>query len=467
MGGIINRFYLFICGFLIVLVCLDVFVDSMIIFFTKSLFGLILFFTSLFRSKISESIVPIILLLGSLFINISGTGQLNLSGLWIGFREMDQMIVIVLVIPSVSIVLKQEPYLESVVIYGAKWIKTSIHFHFWLLIFTQSVSFFLLPTTAPIVYQFVNKLFGNEEKWNFIKITAIYRSVALAGIWVFSFPSFAYAVEALQVPLFLAMFHGLVLSSLGVLLSVLLIVRFVKRSNISFDVASFHENISKEFRSSINVKKNVLEFLLLFSSLLISILLVNIILPLSLLNIIPFVTIIWTILYFLIKGKMNIFNFEIKHYFKEGIQKKQKEINIFITAGILMISLETSGWAEILVNEIYQSTNDNLVFNILILLPLLITILGIIGIPPSGSIILIAGFVKNIPFSYSNETVLLSLTLGTVLSVLLSPLAVPSVLLSSVNGSRPWENSIQKNLYFALFFYVISEIYILGLKNIL
>ncbi|MEH7246867.1 hypothetical protein V7114_08820 [Neobacillus niacini] len=465
MQAFFNWVYMMVCGLLIILVFADYFVDSKIILFMHSFFGLYLIFTSLIRRKVLDSIVPLILIIVSILINISGTEQFRLTTYWIGIREMHSVIVIILVIPFVSIVLKQENYLESVIAFCTKWIKTSVHLHICLLIFAQFVSFFLLITTAPIVYQFVNKLFKDDEKWDFIKVTAIYRSVALAGIWIFSFPSFAYAVEALEVPLYLAMFHGLILTIIGMILSVLFIKRFIRKNNLNLNITAFLGTFSHD--SPEIVRKNVAEFLLLFSSLLLSILFMHILLPLSLLSIIPFVTITWTVLYFLLKRRLGILYLELKQYFKQVIPNKDKEINLFITAGIIMVSLEASGWGEVLVNNIFDFTSQYEAANILIILPLIITSLGCIGIPPSGSIILVAGLIQNITFSYSNGTILLALTFGTVLSVLLSPLSVPGVLLSTINGLRPWENSIKNNFYYATVFFVIAEIYIFGLSAIL
>lgn len=464
MRRILNTIYTVICVLLILVEFIGVLVGNESVILIKSFFGVFLLISSFFLSKIRDSLMPIVLLSAALILMVISGMDVQLMEMFVGFQEMHPIIVIVLVIPLISIVLKQKPYIESVMVFGIKWIKSSVHFHFLLLVFTQCISFFLLPTTVPVVYQFVSKLFGNESQWEVIQTTAIYRSVALAGVWVISFPSFAYAVEVLEVPLVTAIFQGVLLSALGVLLSVLFVIKLVKRSGMSFKIEEFTEVVVKRQQDLLNVKENAIEFLFLFSSLLMSILLFNFLLPLSLLTVIPLVTIIWTGIYFVVKKEKKPLLSDMKQFVKTGLIQKQKEINIFITAGFLVTALETSGIGEFLIKELYMLSTEHILFNLLLFFPLIITFFGMIGIPPSASMIMVVEFVNKLPYDYSNSTVLLSLTLGTAISVLISPIAVPGVLLSSINGQRPWQNSIQKNLYYAIVFFCISEIYIFCLN---
>lgn len=79
---------------------------------------------------------------------------------------------------------------------------------------------------------------------------------------------------------------------------------------------------------------------------------------------------------------------------------------------------------------------------------------------PSTIMVLIGGILEHIILPYPPELIVLSLSTETVFAILLSPVIVTSLIISSLNGRTPWENSFQSNWRFALLFYIVSQVYI-------
>lgn len=136
------------------------------------------------------------------------------------------------------------------------------------------------------------------------------------------------------------------------------------------------------------------------------------------------------------------------------------QLSILLGAGVLIDALNQTRFAEVAVNGI-NSLQEHLPFlNMLYFLPFMVIILGFFGLGPLTVMVLIAGILESLSLPYPPELIVLAITSGSAISILLSPLILPLIVLSGSNGLNSYKNGIGFNLMFAIMLYVIVQIYI-------
>ncbi|CDQ20731.1 hypothetical protein [Halobacillus karajensis] len=189
---------------------------------TLSLLGLAAFITGYFFLPLKQAWISILLVVIALIVHISaGTSLIQAS--MSGFTVMSGLISLLLIVPMISWVLEEKPYIESVINFAQKLLNTSRKFYFGMMVITQIISYFLLFGSIPMVYGMINDFLSNQkgEVWENYKGTALLRGFSLTTLWVVSIPSFIFAVEALGASLGLSILQGFFISFVGILLSVL------------------------------------------------------------------------------------------------------------------------------------------------------------------------------------------------------------------------------------------------------
>ena len=134
-----------------------------------------------------------------------------------GAIEMRHIIGLLIVVPLISYVLQEEPYIEDVMGLFYRFINTGKKFYFTLLTFTQIIAYFLLFGSITMMYQFVQMVLHEKtsENWEYFKGTALLRAFGLSTLWVVSIPSFVYAVETLNASLWLSILQGFIFAICG------------------------------------------------------------------------------------------------------------------------------------------------------------------------------------------------------------------------------------------------------------
>src|SRR5699024_3019913 len=84
-------------------------------------------------------------------------------GLLQGVLQMRNVIGLLIVIPLISWVLQEEPYIEDIISLFHKLINSSRKFYFTLMSLTQVLTYFLLFGSITMMYQFVD-MFLREQK---------------------------------------------------------------------------------------------------------------------------------------------------------------------------------------------------------------------------------------------------------------------------------------------------------------
>lgn len=429
-----------------------------------SLFGVLVLIFSLLYLKFQKKGLPLFIIILALGINVISIEESMFWIVWEGLRQMKSLIALLVVVPMVSWILEEEPYIEEVVSFFSNVLSTSKRFLVGMMSITQIISFFLLFGAIPMVYLFTQSILKNKkgEVWDNYKSTAILRGFALSAIWVISMPSFALAVENAGASLPLSILQGFIISLGGICLSVIFFYFQEKKSGINLSTGIQEEihRVMPPTANGVRPNRRVIEFMFLFFSLFGTVLILNDLLAWDLLMIIPAVILFWTFTYFVVKRKVHLFLQKSKQYLTQGVTKKSQEFSILLSAGLLIYSLNASGLGNTLVEGIFYLTNLFPFMNALMILPFVLIFLGFLGLGPLTVMVLVGGILQNFYLPYPPELIVLSLTLGSAITMILSPLIMPLIVLSSANGLSIFKNGFKFNLGYAFSLYLFVEVYI-------
>ncbi|WP_218126236.1 hypothetical protein [Natribacillus halophilus] len=428
-----------------------------------SMSGMMALLFVLFLLKPKNSPVPYFLTIASIFIGYITLGNELWLQLWEGVREMSSIILLLLIIPMISWVLHEENYIEALIGSAKNLLKTSRRFYTGLMFITQFVAYFLLFSAIPVLFQFIQVLLSNKkgEDWEYFKGTALLRGFGLSTIWVISIPSVVFIIESTGASLGFTLMQGFFISICGILLSLLFMTIHEKRSGLDYTGGILQELHKKMPVDETNYHHILTrEFALLFFTLFGPVLVINHFLDWGLLMIISMCVLVWSCFYYLIKKKWRRVRNHFSQYLKMGISQKSQELGIMLSAGMLINVVHASGggiWAVDMIINISESTFLHMFW----LLPFLVIFLGFIGLGPLTVMVLVGGIFQGIALPYPPELIVLSLTLGSAITVFLSPSILPVIVLSQANQLALWKNGLKFNLVYSSFFYILVQFYLL------
>src|SRR5699024_6574015 len=243
-------------------------------------------------------------------------------GLQTGIVKLRELIGFLIVIPLISSVLKEEPYIEDIISLFHKSINTSKKFYLAIIGLTQIIGSFLLFGAIAMMYQFTDIILQkhNTEFWKKYKSTAILRGFALTTLWVISIPSFVFIVDDLKASLWISMLQGIIIKVIAVLLAIFFWGSKKKHeTTINLTIQKEMEQLTINASNKHVQKKKTIEFITLFFSLFGLILLAYMILEIKLIVLVPVIAIFWVISFYFYKRRYyKLFNVII-NYFKIDI----------------------------------------------------------------------------------------------------------------------------------------------------
>src|SRR5699024_4388377 len=207
-------------------------------------------------------------------------------------------------------------------------------------------------------------------------------------------------------------------------------------------------------------KKKVIEFFCLFVSLFGTIFLIHGLFQIPLMLVIPIVIIVWIITFYVIKKKANkLFNVG-KEFFHKDMLGQTYQLNIMLAVGVLIYGLRQTEFATVVVDGLNVMQEQFPIINPLFLLPFIVIILGLFGLGPLTVMVLVAGILGGMKLPYPPELIVLAVTSGSVISILVSPVIMPVIVLSASNSLSLFTNGVKFNWKYAIAFYIIVQIYL-------
>ncbi|WP_077213515.1 hypothetical protein [Bacillus dakarensis] len=439
------------------------FYENSFLLLILSISGLFLFLFAFFTFPFKRFKLPFFLfLIGSFILIFSGSPILE--GFLNALLQMRQIIGLLVIVPIVSWVLREETYIEAIMSFAHKMLDTSRKMYFGMVSFTQIIAYFLMFGSIPVMYQFVNMILKNEkgEVWERFKGTAILRGFSLSVIWVVTIPSFIFVIEVMGASLWITILQGFGVAVFGVVAALIFSHFEEKRYGVDL-TASLRSEIEEmlgHLVSKQQIKRLVIEFIILFISLFGAIFLLNAILGIELMLLIPLVIVVWTLSFYVVKKKIwKLVHNAKKHIHKDLIQESF-QLSVMLGAGMVIYSLKQTDFAEIVINGINSLQSLLPFLNVLYLLPFMVIVLGFFGLGPLTVLVLVGGILANLNLPYPPELVVLAVTSGSTISILLSPMIMPLIVLSSANGLNGFKNGIQFNWKYALVIYFMVQLYV-------
>lgn len=423
--------------------------------------GVILFST--LKLNLKNIKIPIGLFTAGIVILLFWNVNLT-EGVGNGLLQMRNVVGLLIIVPMIQFVLKEENYIESIISFVHSLLDTSRKFYFGLMAFIQVIAYFLLLGAIPMMYHVVNSILKNKqgEAWEHYKSTALIRGYSLSVIWVISIPSFAYAVEIMGAPLGITIIQGLGISFVGIIIA--LVFSYFEEKKYGVDLTaglqSEIDHVLEHQTDQKQIKRLVIEFIILFITLVSSIFIFYAFLDLELLVLIPLIVLIWITVYYLIKRRPKRLTQEVYAYFSKDVEGQGYQLSMMLGVGVFIYALNQTGFAQLVVGGIYTIQETVPFFNILYFLPLIIIILGFFGLGPMTVMVLVGGILGSIQLPYPPELIVLAITSGSAISILLSPLIMPLIIMSSENGMSALKNGIRFNWKYAIAIYGVVQVYI-------
>ncbi|WP_085991168.1 hypothetical protein [Oceanobacillus senegalensis] len=425
--------------------------------------GLGIFVFTIMKLRISHIKMPFgLMAVGIIIMLISGTSIQE--GLMSGLVEMRNVIGLLVFVPMISWVLQEESYIESMMGFAHHLLDTSRKFYFGLVSFTQVIAYFLLFGSIIMMYQLVNMILknGKGEAWENYKGTALLRGFSLSVMWVVSIPSFAYVVEVMGASLGLSIIQGFGLAICGVIIA-LIFSHFEEKKygvNLTAGLQTEIDDVVRHTSDKKEMHQNVIEFFILFATLFGSILILQRFVNIELLVLISVIVILWIMIYYIYKNRPKKLVNELGRYIQYDMEKQGYQLCIMLGAGVLIYALNQTSFAKTFVDGIYSLQEALPFLNILYFLPFIIIILGFFGLGPLTVMVLVAGILESINLPYPPELIVLTVTSGSAISILLSPLIMPLIVLSGANGLSAIKNGIAFNWKYALVIYAMVQVYV-------
>ncbi|MGP4108500.1 hypothetical protein [Virgibacillus sp. L01] len=439
------------------------FVNNELLADLQALSGLLILLFAGINLTVKQFKLPLVLFLTGL-ITITLAGDSLFENLQDGLLQMSSIIGLLIVVPMIGWVLREEPYIEEIIGLAHRMLDTSRKFYFGMIFFTHIISYFLLFGAIPLMYRFVDDILKNQqgEAWENFKGTALLRAFALSTLWIISIPSFTFAVEALNASLWVTILQGFVVTVCAIAVAVIFSYFDEKRYGVDL-TSEIKTEIDKVVSHSSNRKQQIrhtLEFAFLFITLFGSIFILYELISIPLMVLIPLVIIVWTSIYFTIKKSSAKLFRQTAEYYREGLISQGYQFSIMLAAGVMILGINQTGLGANFIEMIYSLQEIIPFFNMLYFLPFIVIILGFMALGPLTVMVLVAGILESISLPYPPELVVLSITSGSAISILLSPLIMPVIILSGTNGLSGYKNGIKFNLKYAIALYVMVQFYI-------
>ncbi|PAV28392.1 hypothetical protein CIL05_17315 [Virgibacillus profundi] len=427
----------------------------------QSLISLVIFCYALITLRIRAKLFPILLIVLAGLISLF-TNQANIWEVyWMGMLELADIIVLILIVPLISWIILHEKYIDSIFSKASFILKTRVSYFSGVMLFTQVLSHFLLIGSIPLIYQFVKENIKEThigiEK---LKNLSILRGFSLGTLWVVTIPSFSYSVQTSNASILTVIIQGFIFSSISILVSIYFFVH--KYQSAWVNAASMIDNKISSIEHQIDkgyMNKCVKEFLLLFIFFFGVTVLIHLLLDWDLLVVIPQVTIICVLAYFLFKKSLILLMSHSKHYFLNDIMRKNEELSIYFSVSIFIYAVQVSDIGIYIADVLNLLTSSPLI-NLYMLLPFLMVLLGFVGLGPLTSMVLVGGLINSLSIDFIPELLVLSLTVGSAISIMMSPIGVSVIMLSTVSNIGKLELSLKSNYTYCLFIYLFSQVYI-------
>src|SRR5699024_10781704 len=145
-----------------------------ILLYILSVSGILIFIFTFCTISLNKFKLPLFILISGIIILINSEAY-SLNGVFEGIIQMRNVIGLLIVIPLISWVLQEEPYIEDLISVFHKLVNSSAKFYITLMSLTQVLTYFLLFGSMTMLYPFIDMFLKDQksEGWNYYKSTVL------------------------------------------------------------------------------------------------------------------------------------------------------------------------------------------------------------------------------------------------------------------------------------------------------
>ncbi len=423
--------------------------------------AMILYILSLSQTKKTNLVLSVtFLLFGSFFILYQ---EISLISWLIGFNRLIDVVLLIVLISLLGIPIEMG-LIDRMIAVALR--KNNNKKGLYILIFGLSILLgtFLNIALIPIIYFSINRKVSNlrVDAERFLT-TSIKRGLSLALLWSPLGVTIAISTEYTGVTWLEIIPYGVALVVLGVIIS--LITEKVIYSGGKGDSTSSDNNTGtnheEEYREIASFSKTMIICNLLYMILLITLILVlSYRFDVGMVNTLIILSMIFPLLWQLVIGNLKPFLQRFKNQLNEDIPGSSSYIALLIGVGVFISGIQMFNLGENITLYINQMQLHLGTYFLLTIISIFLVFISIIGLHPLVVVILLAENINFADLSFPPELITISLVVGGVMSMLLSPFGTSTMLISKLVNRSLFEVSLRWNLRFALWFFLTMPLLI-------
>jgi DcuC family C4-dicarboxylate transporter len=413
--------------------------------------ALLLFIMSqaIFRlPKVNRRVVLGLFALGAVLLLFSGATPID----WLkSLTKNANLVTLFICVPMMSMPFFYEDYQSELKVVAQTRMQSLLPFCALVALSTHILGVLISVGAIAIIYELMlpnAKLYKSED----IFLATMTRSYSSSGFWSPAWASIVVVTTQLKVDWLSLIPVGVVLAIIFNLLDLATVLIKVKRH------PEEHPRLQAEENTQVNWSK-IRTMLLLAAVLIAMIIVISVITSWDLMIIIPIVSIIFPILCALVQGHKAEYVTGMKKYYDKSLIKVQSEVTLFTAAGFLGKALDISGVGQLLPHLLPQWLYQYPAI-LLAAIMLMIILPSLVGVHPVATGTAMVAAIVPASIGLSTPTFALTIIMGWLLGILLSPFSATSLMCSGFTGKTSWAISLGLNGKFGFACVIIFSILI-------
>ncbi|MBI3964574.1 MAG: hypothetical protein HY329_02980 [Chloroflexi bacterium] len=365
--------------------------------------------------------------------------------------EFRNLVAIIVLVPIVGLIFEVRRYGDSLLALAGRWTATEVRLTSAISVLAALVGAMASLASLVVVYETLRTQAREHERWQRLLTNATLRGYTASFTWAPSSSAVAVALNFTNASIADYLPKGLGLAGLILLLQA------------GFSVWERREPTWQPTLRPVERRVAVresLEFLSLLLLLLGAVVAVGEITRRPLVDVVPIVCLAFAVGFFVLSGRSVHLVHRLAHYLTKDIPNKASEVALILSAGVLVGSLRLTGLSQQLAAG-FQSVLGPNPAALVVALPVVMIVLGLLGVPPMVTLLLYTGTLDPAMIAVAPGVFTLALSFGVAVAMMVSPYTVPTFLLSAVTGRSSVQIGLQWNWAFGLASFVVALIYLL------
>lgn len=364
----------------------------------------------------------------------------------VGLIKNAGIITLLVTVPMLGFPLFYEDFQQAIMKISKKHLNTPVSFYSITTILSFCLGILLNIASMSIVSHLLNET--KKQYSNNLFSSALTRGIMGCSIWSPSFVGVAVVLHYTELP-------WIKIAPFGILLALISLILSIKYEQYHFkDYQKIKTLTQSETKISKETSKILKRLMILGISLIFTIVFLELLTGLSVLVVVPLVSLLGPFFIALIWGKLPVFYDSFKNYANNKLPNMKNEIVLFTAAGFFGHSLNIAKIGDY-ISEVIYYLNIQQSYLLIAILMAIIIVFALIGVHPviTVSTILITLPVSKIPLMpiQFTLTILISYSIAT----LLSPISGTVLVASGILKENPFNIGLFWNWQYALILIII------------